>query len=324
MTYDRAGNAFGWDNTDIRYANTGIIEGTNIVYGITANNNPTVQDVWNSTPAWSFPYITSAVAQFPVRPQCLGGAAGPAGWRRRRVCLDRRLVLCRIHRLSRLGRASFSPILAPIPAAARFANAAPYWRFAYEKKWDKNSLMFGTFGMYAESSRLEQRAQLSSTRRVILRGPTNPFLDIGVDTQYQWIGEENIVSLRASYIWERQKLNGQSNPDSMGEPRYNPVDYVNDFNISASYIYDRKISLTVGHFEYLGNNRCIGYLPSSLPGGDILPRARPIAADGTIDFAFLPFSDGGPDLWPWFNARLGIQYTHYDRFDGSTSNSFRQ
>ena len=22
---------------------------------------------------------------------------------------------------------------------------APYWRFAYEKTWDKNSLMFGTY-----------------------------------------------------------------------------------------------------------------------------------------------------------------------------------
>ena len=32
----------------------------------------------------------------------------------------------------------------------RFSGMAPYWRFAYEKTWDKNSLMFGTYGMYAE------------------------------------------------------------------------------------------------------------------------------------------------------------------------------
>ena len=29
---------------------------------------------------------------------------------------------------------------------------------------------------------------------------------------------------------------------------------------------------------------------------------------------------GGPDLWPWFNARIGIQYTHYDKFDGTWTN----
>jgi len=75
MTYDRVGNSFGWDNTDIRYAGTGRIEGTNIIYGITANNNPTVQDVWNSTPAWSFPYISSAVAPVPGVATMLGGAS---------------------------------------------------------------------------------------------------------------------------------------------------------------------------------------------------------------------------------------------------------
>ena len=40
-----SGNAFTWDNVDIRYAKTGVISGTSVVYGITANNNPTVQDV---------------------------------------------------------------------------------------------------------------------------------------------------------------------------------------------------------------------------------------------------------------------------------------
>jgi hypothetical protein len=32
------------------------------LWGIDANNNPTVQDVWNTIPAWRFPYITSALA----------------------------------------------------------------------------------------------------------------------------------------------------------------------------------------------------------------------------------------------------------------------
>ena len=40
---------------DVRYANTGNIGGMPITFGITANNNPSVQDPWNTTPAWSFP-----------------------------------------------------------------------------------------------------------------------------------------------------------------------------------------------------------------------------------------------------------------------------
>ena len=40
-----------------------------------------------------------------------------------------------------------------------------------------------------------------------LSGVTDPTLDIGVDTQYQWIGEEHAVTVRAAYIWERKKNN---------------------------------------------------------------------------------------------------------------------
>ena len=37
------------------------ISGINVIYGITANNNPTVQDPWNTTPAWAFPYAASTL-----------------------------------------------------------------------------------------------------------------------------------------------------------------------------------------------------------------------------------------------------------------------
>jgi len=50
-----------WDNTDVRFADTAHFGPLDIVYGVTANNNPTVQDLWNTTPAWSFPYAVSNV-----------------------------------------------------------------------------------------------------------------------------------------------------------------------------------------------------------------------------------------------------------------------
>ena len=40
-------HAWGWDNTDVRYADSTSIGKMSITYGITANNNPTVQDPWN-------------------------------------------------------------------------------------------------------------------------------------------------------------------------------------------------------------------------------------------------------------------------------------
>jgi hypothetical protein len=52
-TYDGAEDHFGMDNADIRMVKRG---GNGLVYGLTINNNPTVQDLWNSSPAWGYPY----------------------------------------------------------------------------------------------------------------------------------------------------------------------------------------------------------------------------------------------------------------------------
>ena len=56
---DPFGHTWTWDNTDIRYADQTAVASFNVIYGITANNNPTVQDPWNTTPAWAFPYAVS-------------------------------------------------------------------------------------------------------------------------------------------------------------------------------------------------------------------------------------------------------------------------
>jgi len=40
------------DNMDIRYADRSIDEHRDIIFGVSANNNPSVADVWNSAPAW--------------------------------------------------------------------------------------------------------------------------------------------------------------------------------------------------------------------------------------------------------------------------------
>lgn len=64
-TYDGIAHHSSIDNTDIRvvgrYAAPGAQE-PDLLYGLTLHNNPTVQDVWNSTPAFGFPFSSSPVA----------------------------------------------------------------------------------------------------------------------------------------------------------------------------------------------------------------------------------------------------------------------
>src|SRR5208282_154958 len=65
VTYDTQADHFSMDNTDIRYANKTKMSGKELVYGLDLNNNPTLDDLWNSTPAWGFPWIASDVAPTP-------------------------------------------------------------------------------------------------------------------------------------------------------------------------------------------------------------------------------------------------------------------
>jgi len=60
LTYANDSGTISIDNTDIRFANTQVLpDAQSLIYGLSLNNNPTVQDLWNSTPAFGFPYATS-------------------------------------------------------------------------------------------------------------------------------------------------------------------------------------------------------------------------------------------------------------------------
>ena len=65
ITYDGIAKQLTWDNADLRYAHTFQLDGKSLPLGATINNNPTVQDPWNSTPAWGFPFAGSGLAPSP-------------------------------------------------------------------------------------------------------------------------------------------------------------------------------------------------------------------------------------------------------------------
>jgi hypothetical protein len=80
VTYSGEDRHYHWDNLDVRYAHSATIGNTGLVFGISVNNNPTVQDLWNSTPAWGFPYISSALAPTPSAAPVLAGALRNGCW----------------------------------------------------------------------------------------------------------------------------------------------------------------------------------------------------------------------------------------------------
>jgi hypothetical protein len=296
-TYDGVTRRFDWDNTDIRYADSVNVGGHNLLWGVTANNNPTVQDVWNTVPAWQFPFISSALAPMPTAKtfiqqtyaqQVVGVSAygflddmlyfEVGGYRP--LSTNTQLALG----VDTTGQSPISGI------------AAPYWRVAVEPIWGDHSLEVGTFGL--TSNVLPMRMSNAGT---------DSFTDIGVDTQYQYIADPHAVTFRAAWIHESHNL-GASQALGLAD---NPHDVLRTLNASLSYIYDRTWSLTAGRVSVGGTADAALY--GTFTGS-------PNSAGWITEIAYLPFMHGGPAFWPWLNARIGLQYTLWTKFDGATTN----
>lgn len=295
-TYDDVQKRLHWDNTDIRYADHGNLFGHKLVWGITGNNNPGVQDVWSSTPAWGFPYITSELAPTPASATLIEGS--PA---QKVAGLGAYAYIDDIFYIELTGykylSAGAQTTLGINPAGeSPIDGIAPYWRIAVEPHWGKHWLEVGTFGMHADI--IPNRENGFGTDSVT---------DTGVDMEYQYISDPSIITARANWIRETRTLHASQ---ALGLAD-NSHGLLHTFHISASYIYEQTISATGGYFSATGNT------DFTLNG---TPNGSPNSNGWTFDLAYLPFMHGGPSFWPWLNARIGIQYTLYDKFNGGRFN----
>jgi hypothetical protein len=300
------GRQFSWDNTDIRYADTVKVNGVDVLWGLTFNNSPTVQDVWNTTPAWSSPFIGSPFA--PTPGFLTGGATTMlegAFWGPGQVLGAGGYVFINdmiYAELTGYGSTSnaFQWALTGGPASVMINGVAPYYRVAIEPVWGEHSLMVGAYGMSA------------SVTPGAIGGAVSGFgndqiIDNGFDAQYQWISDIHAVTLRANYIYEHQMLNS-SYAQSLAA---NTDNYLRSLKLSGEYVYMNTFAFTGTYFNINGSPDAL-IMPSNFANS-------PNSEGWIFDASYLPFSRGAPGPWPWANARLGVSYTLYTRFDGGVN-----
>ena len=299
ITYDRATLHTFLDNTDIRYADTTDFLGLGLIYGMSANNNPTVQDVWNTTPAWSFPYIASTLAPQFAPPGTLieGALAGKVVGTGFYTFWNDMLYL-EASAYQNLSKQALEALGEPGISDNSIGGAAPYWRAALEYDFGEHSIEVGTFGMAAN----------------VLPGRIGGFgfdqiLDVGFDAQYQYIGNPHIITAKITHINEKQQLNS-SFAQGLSSNVYNTLE---SFKASLGYVYDHTYSLTAAYFSVYGSADSLLYGANSLT-------SSPDGQGLIFDAAYLPFSNGGPSVWPWLNARIGVSYTHYLKLFGGVNN----
>ena len=140
-------------------------------YGITLNNNPTVEDLWNSTPAWGFPWLSTASGIDPIASPVINGALGGdmAGIGGYSMWNNHLYTDVTLYRSEHAG--SSSPITGT-DQPFNISGVAPYWRAAWQQTWDRNYLEVGTYGIDVTSF------------PGAVSGPKDCYVDTAFDFQY--------------------------------------------------------------------------------------------------------------------------------------------
>jgi hypothetical protein len=253
MTY--ADGSFGMDNADIRYANTTNFGSNSLLYGLSLNNNPTSQDLWNTSPAWRFPYASSSSAPSPLKStliESLGGQVIGLG----AYALLNNLVFAEFstYRSAQIG-ANNPPDSTNTNVVKDFI---PYWRLALQHEWDKNYLEVGTFGM-ASTQFLKG-----------ISGDLDKFVDVGVDLQYERSLPYGAFSLHSSFINEKEVR------DLSAETNYN----FQSFKMDVNGFLKNGCGATIGYFNNTGSADVANF-----PNGD----NRPNSSGFIFQIEYLPW-----------------------------------
>ncbi|MDR3569950.1 MAG: hypothetical protein P4L43_18160 [Syntrophobacteraceae bacterium] len=302
-TYSNTDNRSFLDMSDIRYANSTSFCGKNLIYGFTFNNNPTSEDVWNSTPAWSYPYGFSDVGPTPVTPvaaplifslsSLVGGAGAYVYWNNW------------LYVETAVYRTSLDGITAPFgagghPLGAYTDGGIPYWRLALTHQYGPHSFEIGTYGLAA---------------RVYSSYPSPPadnYRDVAFDAQYQYIFGNQSFSAQTTWVHEDQDLTASVNS---GIPS-NLTNYLDTFKINGNYYYRTKhcgqLGGTLSYFSTTGSDDASLYSTAASPNGN------PNSHGEILELDYMPpWHDYGPGGLGF--AKFTLQYVIFNEFNGSSS-----
>jgi len=297
LTYNGVDDRLALDNTDIRWSGTGQLGGSDTTYGIMLNNNPTVGDIWNSTPAWGFPFASSGLAPGRAADTLIAGlgsqVAGLGGY-----MLWNDLIYAQVSGYRTLP-ARTQTILGNSPTGQdQIKGTAPYWRLGVQKYFGDHYLSVGTFGLAANTYPGRDSSQGSDRRR-----------DIGLDATYQYSVDRNDVTVMLRLINERARWNAGL---ALGNAA-NASDTLRSFDTSVSYLYDKTYGIDLAYSGIRGTTDATLYGDSQ--------NGSPNSDQFTAQLNYLPFNkDGGPSAWKWLNPKLILQYTAFTKFNGLRNN----
>ena len=298
-TFDGVSRSAAWDNIDLRVVDTEKLFGKDTTLGIGLNNNPTVEDIWATLPAWSFPFTSSTLAPTPSAAPLLSGtfAQNVAG-------LDAYVWWnSAVYGEAGFYRSLSKGILRAVGAdpgpTSLIDGEAPYFRLAYLDDLKDRNFEVGTFALLADI--FPGRDQAADT--------TDRARDLGIDASYQYLGSgENIATLNARYTHEDQTLAASK---VLGIAA-NRSDTLDELMLNGSYYWNNTIGVTIERFRTWGSRDASLYASNRT--------LKPDSAGFIFQIDGTPWGKGDSPFGNRLNLRAGLQYIAYTQFDGAGTN----
>jgi len=297
-TYDGVAKIWHWDNLDLRAVTNVTLAGKPTTIGMSFNNAPSVQDAFNTLPAWGYLYTSSTLAPTPGTSPVIGSfAQNTVGLTAYAWINSTFLVEAGGYRsptprfLTRWGIDPTNP--------GQIAGTAPYVRAAFQKNYGDHNFEVGAYYFHANIyPGLDQTT-----------GFTDHFTDIGVDGSFQkYFDNGSIWTVNGRYTHEAQDLYATQ---ALGGA-VNVGNTLQELRFDTSYYWHGYVGATFGAFNTWGSRDDLLYSGNRT--------FRPDSTGLLFQLDGTPFGHGGSPFGPRFNMRVGVQYTAYLRFNGSSSN----
>ncbi len=323
-------SAFSMDNLDFRpYTTTFDVGESEVRVGISLNNNPTIQDPYNSAFGWDYPFIqpSGSLGPAPAADVILDGGfnqnsigASVYMWYDRRIYLDAGIYTSQSNwMLARLGNSY---------GVGGIQGVAPYARAAYEWNWDEGSdtqqsAHIGLIFMNASVNPVDQ-GSFSDIPNVTGIYGRDHYTDITIDGGYQFLGNgTHIATLLANYTHEWQGLTGSANMENAHNAADgHPTNYGNAYELdkvmlALSYWYKNTYGLTASWEGIWGKKNPTIFDAAPLVGSF---NNSPNSNNFIFEADWVPF--GKEDSWarPFANLKIGLQYWIFSPFNGGNKN----
>jgi hypothetical protein len=302
VTYDGVERLLQIDNADIRHAREGELFGQDMVWGVTANNSPTVSDLWNSTPVWGFPYNSSKLALTPFATARIDGELGQRVAGLGAYIMWNDLVYAEAAAYRGLGYDVLNATgTVPVADTDKTRGLIPYWRIAVQRDFGRHYAQIGAYGMSVSVL----------PGGVNVPGATDWYTDTAIDANYQFVTDlkdvtSDMVSAHVTYIHEDASL--KASQALTGARQSNALD---TFRADVSYSIGATFTPSIQYFQTNGRSDPL-FIPT--------PNGSPNSSGVIAEVAYVPW--GKPDSpIAWGNVRFAAQYVSYFRFNGATNNA---